>query len=104
MLTYTATSYTCFALFQLASISSRLCRDHLRELRPLSPADVGLQIIWGGDKRIYSIDTPRDQQVAGAIFTPWEALRSLRKREPDPVCVWVVNLDLMAELGSVSYC
>lgn len=60
MLSYFAPSYTCFALFQLASISSRVCRDldHLsgavRELRPLSPADVGLQIIWRGDKRIYS--------------------------------------------------
>lgn len=67
MLTYSATSYTCFALFQLASISSQLCRDHLRELRPLSPADVGLQIIWGGDKRIYSID---HHVITTVLFLP----------------------------------
>lgn len=55
MLTYSAPSYTCFALFQLASVSARLCRDHL------SPGFI-LSHTSG------SIDTPCDQQVAGAIF------------------------------------
>lgn len=58
----------------------------------------------GPSHTLGSIDTPRDRQVAAAIFTLSEAHRSLRKREPDPVCVRVVNLDLMAELGGVSYC